>query len=82
MYVALPMFNDCISRDAIQAGLPILDLRIICSEANDYSDVSPIEPSTQGGQKIVTAISRILLQHNFVIPQTQVYGYNPDPFTD
>ena len=51
MYTALPMFNDCISREAILAGLPLLDLRLVCSEPEDYAAVSPIEPSVRGGRE-------------------------------
>lgn len=41
-FTALSMFNDCITRQAIQAGLPLIDLRVICNEVTDYSTVSPI----------------------------------------
>ena len=74
MYVALPMFNDCISREAIQAGFPLLDLRLVCSNPEDYAEDSPIEPSVKGGQKIATQIAHILVNHNFQPPQTVVYG--------
>ena len=74
MYTALPMFNDCISRQAILAGLPLLDLRLVCSEPEDYAAVSPIEPSVQGGEKIVAGIAQILREHDFNRKQTIVYG--------
>ncbi|MDJ0703077.1 MAG: SGNH/GDSL hydrolase family protein [Leptolyngbyaceae cyanobacterium MO_188.B28] len=74
MYTALPMFNDCISREAILAGLPLLDLRLVCSEPEDYAAVSPIEPSVQGGKKIAACIVQILREHNFNRKQTIVYG--------
>lgn len=53
---ALALFNDAILRVAIQFGLPVLDLRQVCTDAADYSVVSPIEPSVQGGTKIAAAV--------------------------
>ena len=49
---ALGLFNDVILRTAIQHRLPVLDLRMLCTEPGDYSVKSPIEPSSQGGAKI------------------------------
>jgi lysophospholipase L1-like esterase len=51
---ALASFNDAITRAAFVRGLPLVDLRLICSEAADYAN--PIEPSVQGGEKISAAI--------------------------
>jgi hypothetical protein len=51
----LTVFNDCIVRAAFANGLPLLDLRLICTEAEDYANA--IEPSTQGGEKIARAIA-------------------------
>ncbi len=53
---ALAMFNELILREATAAQVPIIDLRLVCRERLDYSEISPIEPSAQGGQKIVRAI--------------------------
>lgn len=53
---ALCLFNDTIVREANTAGLPIIDLRCICTNPLDYSEVSPIEPSGQGGSKIAAAL--------------------------
>jgi len=65
---ALGLFNDVILRVAIQHGLPVLDLRMICTEADDYSRVSPIEPSSKGGDKIagwiVESVSTDAFQRN------------------
>jgi hypothetical protein len=72
-FTALSMFNDCITRQAIQLGLPLIDLRIICSEASDYSSISPIEPSTTGGQKIARCIATVLSQHDFSVQHTVCY---------
>lgn len=49
---ALSIFNDTIVREAEMAGVPVIDLRSVCTEAEDYSAISPIEPSVQGGRKI------------------------------
>ena len=56
----LRLFNDTIVREANAAHVPIIDLRNICTEAGDYSAVSPIEPSAQGGEKIAKAIVAML----------------------
>ena len=53
---ALIMFNDVILRTAFELGLPAIELRIVCSEPEDYAN--PIEPSVQGGRKIAQAIIR------------------------
>ncbi|MBP2290282.1 SGNH/GDSL hydrolase family protein [Azospirillum rugosum] len=53
----LTLFNDVITREAFARGLPLLDLRLICDEAEDYAN--PIEPSVQGGAKIATAIAAL-----------------------
>jgi len=52
---ALTVFNDCIIRAAFAHGLPLLDLRLICSEEADYAN--PIEPSVRGGEKIARTIA-------------------------
>ncbi len=53
---ALSMFNDVITRQALLMGADVIDLRNICTEPSDYSNVSPIEPSEFGGLKISRAI--------------------------
>ena len=72
-FTALSMFNDCIIRQAVQAGLPLIDLRVICNEVTDYSPISPIEPSMTGGQKIARAIVTVMSDHNFSQRRTVVY---------
>ena len=59
---ALTVFNDCIIRAAFAHALPLLDLRFVCTEEDDYAD--PIEPSARGGKKIAGAIAK-LLEHGF-----------------
>jgi hypothetical protein len=66
-------FNDVITRAAVEAGSPLLDLRIICNHPNDYSPLSPIEPSVVGGAKIADIICRLVTEHNFAKRRTVVY---------
>lgn len=56
LQTALCVFNDSIIREALATRLSIIDLRGVCTEAGDYSEISPIEPSGQGGRKIAQAI--------------------------
>ena len=59
---ALALFNDVITRAAFGEGLPLIDLRLICSEDEDYAN--PIEPSAKGGEKIAAAIARLVSGEN------------------
>jgi hypothetical protein len=54
---ALALFNDRITRAAFSRGLPLIDLRLICSDDSDYAN--PIEPSVRGGEKIAGAIAAL-----------------------
>jgi lysophospholipase L1-like esterase len=67
---ALSVFNDVIVREAIAAGIPLLDLRLICNEDSDYAN--PIEPSAAGGGKIARAILRVVQDHRFA-GRTEVF---------
>ncbi len=58
---ALSLFNDVITQTAAQRCIPVLDLRTICTEVSDYSAVSPIEPSTSGGEKIAKRLIDVVL---------------------
>lgn len=55
---ALMVFNDVIFRVGIEAGLPIIDLRFVCSASSDYAN--PIEPSSTGGAKIARVIVNLV----------------------
>jgi len=55
---ALMVFNDVIFRVGIESGLPIIDLRFVCSSPSDYAN--PIEPSSNGGAKIARAIVNLV----------------------
>ncbi|HEX8415004.1 MAG TPA: SGNH/GDSL hydrolase family protein [Sphingomicrobium sp.] len=56
---ALALFNDVITRAAFSRGLPLVDLRLICIAPSDYAN--PIEPSSQGGDKIAAAIAAMVV---------------------
>ncbi|HVF57542.1 MAG TPA: SGNH/GDSL hydrolase family protein [Pyrinomonadaceae bacterium] len=68
---ALTVFNDVIIREAFEAGVPIIDLRLVCSEAEDYAN--EIEPSVAGGAKIAGAILRLFEEHDFKRRRTEVF---------
>ena len=70
---ALAMFNEVILREAFIAEIPVIDLRLICSKSSDYSEISAIEPSAVGGEKIVQAIVRMLTNHRFESKQSIIY---------
>lgn len=67
---ALTVFNDCIVRAAFAHGLPLFDLRLICTEEGDYAN--PIEPSARGGEKIARTIVD-LVKHGFTGGRTEVF---------
>ena len=56
--LALAIFNDVIIRVAIEQGLPVIDLRLICTAPPDYANL--IEPSSIGGEKIAKAIVALM----------------------
>jgi hypothetical protein len=67
---AIAGFNDVITRAAAAAGVPLIDLRVTCTDPGDYSPISPIEPSVVGGAKIADAICRMLAGHDFAAGRT------------
>jgi hypothetical protein len=68
---ALSVFNDVIIRQASINGLPIIDLRLICNEADDYAN--EIEPSDKGGKKIAAKILEVVEKHDFSNKKTSIY---------
>jgi GDSL-like Lipase/Acylhydrolase family len=70
---ALAGFNELILREAIAAGIPVIDLRVVCERPGDYSHVSPIEPSMVGGGKITRAIAAMASLHDFTQRRSTVY---------
>lgn len=70
----LSLFNDVVVREAARLRTQILDLRRVCTEMSDFSDVSPIEPSETGGAKIVDALQPILERRDDGWAETVVHG--------
>ena len=56
---ALGVFNDVIQRLASEHGIPVIELRRVCTAPADYAN--PIEPSVTGGEKIARAIAGAVL---------------------
>jgi len=54
---AVAVFNDAIYSVAHERHLPVIELRNVCNQPSDYAN--PIEPSSNGGQKIARAISEL-----------------------
>ncbi len=69
--VALTAFNDVILRVAFEWHLPVIDLRLVCTEPADYAN--PIEPSSRGGEKIAGAIVRSLGLATLTADPSRVY---------
>jgi hypothetical protein len=72
LLTALKLFNDLILSAAIREGIPVIDLRIVCSNAEDFAN--PIEPSMIGGAKIADCIARVLHQHDFSSWRCAIYS--------
>lgn len=70
----LSVFNDVIVACAVQRGLAVIDLRFICDAPEDYSPLSPIEPSEIGGRKIAGALHRVLTEHDYKTGRTVIFG--------
>jgi hypothetical protein len=70
---ALAVFNEVILHEAVRDRLPILDLRLICDSPDDFSPVSPIEPSVAGGTKITRAIADVVARHCFQDRRSTIY---------
>ena len=68
---ALPIINSVISKEAIKAGLPVIDLEVIFNNVTDYAN--DIEPSAVGGMKMAIIIKEIAHEHDFSINRTKVY---------
>ncbi len=68
---ALATFNDVIIKQAFLAGVPLIDLRLVCNEDADYANA--IEPSEAGGGKIAKTILRVAQEHDFDAHRTEVF---------
>jgi hypothetical protein len=67
----LAILNDVITREAFSRRLPLIDLRLICDEPDDYAN--PIEPSAKGGEKIAAVIAQVAVG-NTIFPRSQVFA--------
>ena len=67
---ALCLFNDVITREAFERGLPVIDLRLICNEPDGYAN--PIEPNSLGGERMAAAIVNAVTRDS-TIPRSLVY---------
>ena len=70
---ALSIFNEVILKEAFRVNAPVIDLRLACNETQDYSSVSPIEPSKHGAKKITDLIVKVAEDHNFNLNNSSVY---------
>lgn len=71
---ALALFNEVILREAFRAGVPVIDLRLLCDQPGDYSPLSVIEPSLAGGSKIARAIADLATSHDFGSRRSVIYS--------
>jgi GDSL-like Lipase/Acylhydrolase family len=69
---ALTVFNDAILRAAIETHTPVIDLRLVCSEAADYAN--PIEPSVRGGAKIARAVAAAVTERRADGARTEIFA--------
>jgi hypothetical protein len=70
--LALAIFNDVIIRVAIERGLSVIDLRLICTAPADYAN--PIEPSSTGGEKIAAVIVALVTGCHDQVHGTRILG--------
>ena len=65
-------YNDVIIRTATRFSLKVIDLRCICISPADYAN--PIEPSSVGGEKIVRAILRAVVDSPKAVRGAQIFA--------
>lgn len=69
---ALSVYNDLITREAFEAKLPLLDLRLAFSKPEYYAN--PIEPSSQGAELLAKMMKRVVAEHLFTEPCSKIFG--------
>jgi hypothetical protein len=62
------IFNDIITYEVFKRKLPLIDLRVLCNDNQDFAN--PIEPSCIGGLKIAKTINKIAIKHDFHIQES------------
>ncbi len=70
----LALFNEIILSEAVKYKLPVIDLRILCTESSDFSEISPIEPSGKGASKIAYKIKYLVNNHEYGSCETKIYA--------
>ena len=65
------IFNDIIMYEVFKRKLPLIDLRILCNDDQDFAN--PIEPSCIGGMKIAKTINKVTNDHSFESNASGVY---------
>ena len=70
---ALSVFNDCILREAFSYRLPVLDLRLICTEVGDFA--SEIEPRASGARKTALGVLNLAQTHDFSWGRAVIYKW-------
>lgn len=70
----LALFNEVILEEAVKNKLPIIDLRVLCTEEADFSEISPIEPSGKGAAKIANKIKFLIENHDYSSNECKVYA--------
>lgn len=70
--IAIAPFNDAIIRAAVEFGLNVVELRLVCDAPADYAN--PIEPSSQGGDKVSAAILRAMTPDAVVGRAARIIG--------
>lgn len=66
------IFNDIIMFEVFKRKLPLIDLRVLCNDDQDFAN--PIEPSCIGGMKIAKTINKIVNEHSFDSNACGVYA--------
>jgi hypothetical protein len=70
-YTALAVFNDRISRRAIEAQLSIIDLRLVCNEAEDYANPRMLSPA--GMRKVANVVRYALFEISAGVRRSEVF---------
>jgi len=65
------IFNDIIMFEVFKRNLPLIDLRILCNDNQDFAN--PIEPSCIGGMKIAKTINNIVRINRIDTNYCEVY---------
>ncbi|WP_169980560.1 SGNH/GDSL hydrolase family protein [Tautonia rosea] len=69
----LSVFNEVILREASRSIVSVIDLRLACNDPDDFSTLSPIEPSAFGGGKIARLIRRVVAEQDVSNLAARIY---------